>query len=92
MARDRINLDRIEINDSNAQAILKSSEVLSDLMRRGGAIAAGATAGSPDGAQFYVDRAAWGARNAVFITTGNHAAREGEARTRALTRALGDGQ
>lgn len=89
---DQIRLDRIEINDSNAQAILKLQEILGDLMARGGRIAASATAGSPDGAVFFVDRSRWPTRNAVFITTGNHKAREGEATARALTRALDAGR
>jgi len=85
---DKIRLDRIEINDANAQAILKSGTVLADLMRRGAAAAAAATAASPDGAEFIVDRALWAARRAVYVTTGNQAARQGEARDRALTRAV----
>ena len=85
---DKIRLDKIEINDANAQAILKGNQVLMDLLRRGASAAAAASAASDGDAEFFVDRTSWSARNAVYVTTGNHAARKGEATNRALTRAL----
>lgn len=89
MAEGDVTVDRIEINDSNAQAILKSADVAADLQRRGQAIAATA-AGS--GGKYYVDAVLWGARRAVFITTGDMEARRAEATDRALTRALDAGR
>lgn len=88
---DRIELDRIEINDSNAKQILKNVPV-EDLRRRGERVAAMAAAMSPAGAKFHVDVKQWGARVAVYVTCGNQAAREGEAVNRALTRALDAGR
>lgn len=89
---DQIRLDRIEINDANAKAILKSSAAISDLRARGERVAAMAAAMSPAGAKFHVDVKMWGARAAVYVTAGNRAAREGEAKYRALTRALDAGR
>jgi hypothetical protein len=88
---DQIKLDRIEINDSNAKQILKNVPV-ADLRARGERVAAAAAAMSPSGARFFVDVQQWGARVAIYVTCGNEAAREGEAKNRALTRALDAGR
>jgi hypothetical protein len=88
---DRIELNRIEINDANAKQILKTVPI-ADLRARGERVAAAAASMSPAGARFHVDVKQWGARVAVYVTCGNQAAREGEAKNRALTRALDAGR
>lgn len=87
-----IKIDRIEINDSNAQQILKSGEVQGELLARAQRIAATAASNAGSGASFTVDPRLWGARAAVFVTTGNDEARRAEATDRALTRALDAGR
>lgn len=89
MAEGDVTVDRIVIDDSNAQLILKGADVAADLQRRGQAIAA-AAAGA--GGKYYVDAVLWGARRAVFITTGDWEAKTAEATDRALTRALDAGR
>jgi hypothetical protein len=89
MAEEDVTIDRFELNDETAQAILKDPNILSDMMARGGQIAAAAAA---LGGHYYVDAQHWGARNAVFVTTGDMAARAAEATQRALTRSLDAGR
>lgn len=84
-----IKVDRIVINDSNAQQILKSGEVRADLLARAQAIAAAAAG---NGGQYRVDPMLWKSRNAVHVTTADTEARRAEATDRALTRALDAGR
>ncbi len=88
-ADGEISLDRLEINDGNAQQILKSGEVRADLLARAQAIAAAAAGG---GGQYRVDPMLWKSRNAVHVTTADTEARRAEATDRALTRALDAGR
>lgn len=82
------HLDRFELNDATAQAILKSPEVTAALMALAGPIAAQAAA---SGGIFNTRIVYWGARNAVQIGTGDRKAKLAEAEDRALTRAIGGG-
>lgn len=78
---------RIEIDDAAAEALLKSSEVRADLLRRASRIAAAAGAGSYD-----VTPSMTPTRARVSVGTGDYAARKAEATQRSLTRALDAGR
>jgi hypothetical protein len=87
---DEVKLDRLEINDGNAQQILKSGEVAGDLRARAQAIAAAAAAGR--GGTYRIDAMLWKSRNAVHVTTADTEARRAEATDRTLTKALDAGR
>lgn len=83
---DDIFLDRFELNDATAQAILKSGEVQAALLALANPIAATAES---SGGTFAVRVVHWPARTAVQVWTADFAARQAEATSRALTRAIG---
>lgn len=80
-------LEKLEINDEAARALLNSSEVRADLLRRAHAIANAAGAGVYD-----VSEGRTPTRARVSVGTGDYAARKAEATNRSLTRALDAGR
>ena len=82
-----MSLERLEINDAAALALLKSPEVMADLKRRGDAIARAAGDGVFDVTESYTPT-----RARVSVGTGDHAARKSEASKRSLTSALDAGR
>ncbi|QDG88865.1 hypothetical protein [Pseudarthrobacter sp. NIBRBAC000502770] len=80
-------LEKLEINDSQFIAILKSPEVQAELLRRGNAIAAAAGDGT-----FDVTASFTPTRARVSVGTADYAARKSEATTRSLTSALDAGR
>lgn len=82
-----VSLEKLEINDAVALALLKSPEVRADLLRRANSIARAAGGGKWD-----VTEGQTPTRARVSVGTGDHAARSAEASKRALTRALDAGR
>ncbi|MFH5879760.1 hypothetical protein [Arthrobacter sp. NA-172] len=80
-------LEKVEINDEAARALLRSPEVKADLKRRGNRIAAAAGAGTWD-----VTESNTPSRARVSVGTGDYKAREAEATNRTLLRALEAGR
>lgn len=78
---------RIEIDDAAAEALLKSAEVRTDLLRRAHRIAAAAGTGSYD-----VASSTTPTRARVSVGTADYAARKAEATNRSLSRALDAGR
>lgn len=79
---------RIEVNRATVQALLRSEEVMQNLLPRGERIA-GAAGGRED---FEVTATTNRDRVVVFVTTASHDARKAEAEDRALTRAIDAGR
>lgn len=82
-----VAIQKVEINDAAAEALLKSPEVRADLMRRANAIAAAAGEGHYD-----VTPSTTPTRARVSVGTGDATARKAEATRRALTSAIGAGR
>jgi len=82
-----VALERVEINDAAAMALLNSPEIMADLVRRGNAIARAAGDGKFDVSEGYTPT-----RARVSIGTADHAARYAEATKRSLTSALDAGR
>ena len=82
-----MSLEKLEINDAAARALLNSPEIMADLVRRGHAIARAAGDGV-----FEVSEGHTPTRARVSIGTADHAARHSEATKRSLTRALDSGR
>jgi hypothetical protein len=83
-------LERVEINDAAAIALLKSPEIVADLERRGKQIAAAAQQGRYD--KYDVDTHQTPTRAHVRVTTATNVARVEEARNRSLSKALDAGR
>lgn len=83
-------VERIEFNNAGFEAILKSPEVIADLLARGQRIASSAT--TRPGAVFSVDAQVGRSRAQIRVATGNDAAREAEAHDRALVSSLDAGR
>lgn len=79
---------RVELNRKGVIELLQSDDVAKDLTERAERIAA--AAGQPG--DFAVTPTRNRDRAVVFVTTATHAAREAEAETRALTRAVDAGR
>ena len=82
-----MTIERIEISDEVAIAILKSPEVMAELTARANQIASGAGDG-----QWDVTAGQTPTRARVSVGTGDHAARESEAKNRSLLSALDAGR
>lgn len=82
-----MSLEKVEINDAAARALLNSPEVMADLSRRAHAIARAAGEGTFDVTEGYTPT-----RARVSIGTGDHTARHAEATKRSLTSALDAGR
>lgn len=80
-------LEKLEINDAAFIALLKSTEVQQDLLRRANAIAAAAGVGTYDVTPSFTPT-----RARVSVGTADHAARKSEATARSLTSALDAGR
>lgn len=83
-------LERVEIHDDAARALLKSAEIQADLEERGKRIAEAATQGRYD--KYDVDVKQTSTRARVTITTATDVARVEEAKNRSLTKALDSGR
>lgn len=82
-----MSLEKLEIHDDVARALLNSPEVKADLLRRAHAIARAAGEGVYD-----VTEGRTPTRARVSVGTGDHTARNAEATNRSLTRALDAGR